>query len=43
MASQRMTILKDDPREHASMLGGSKHKIYECYFLIERVEKKKKG
>jgi hypothetical protein len=35
--------LKDNSRDHVSSISEAKHKIYECYFLIERVEKKKKG
>ena len=35
--------LQDSTRDQTSMLTASKHKIYECYFLIERVEKKKKS
>ena len=35
--------LQDNTRDQTSMLTASKHKIYECYFLIERVEKKKKS
>ncbi len=34
--------LKDSPREHLSMHSGKKLKVYECYFLIERVEKIRK-
>lgn len=35
--------LQDKTREYTSMFPASKHKIYDCYFLIERVEKKKRG
>ncbi len=35
--------LQDKTREYTSMISASKHKIYECYFLIERLEKKKKN
>lgn len=35
--------LQGETRDYTSMISGSKHKIYECYFLIERVVKKKKG
>ena len=35
--------LQDTTRDQTSMLTASKHKIYECYFLIDRVEKKKKS
>lgn len=35
--------LQDNTRDQTSMFSMSKHKIYECYFLIERVEKKKKS
>ena len=35
--------LQDKTRDHTSMLYATKHTIYQCYFLIERVEKKKKS
>jgi len=35
--------LEDKTRDYTSMLTATKHKIYESYFLIERLEKKKKG
>ena len=34
--------LKENPREYTSKIEGTKHAIHECYFVIERVEKKKK-
>jgi hypothetical protein len=35
--------LQEKTREYTSMFPPSKRKIHECYFLIERIEKKKKG
>jgi hypothetical protein len=35
--------LKENSRDHVSAISAAKHKIYECYFLIERVEKTTKG
>ncbi|MCA8987836.1 MAG: hypothetical protein KDA78_09365 [Planctomycetaceae bacterium] len=33
--------LQNETRDHTSSLQGTKHKIHNCYFLIERVEKVK--
>ena len=33
--------LRNKSRVHTSMDSATKHTIYECYFLIERLEKKK--
>lgn len=35
--------LDNETRDHTSMLTATKHKIYKGYFLIERLEKKKKS
>lgn len=35
--------LQDSTREHTSVIDGMKHQIHDCYFLIERLEKTKKG
>lgn len=34
--------LENETRDHTSMLTATKHKIHKGYFLIERLEKKKK-
>ena len=35
--------LQDSTREHTSVIGGMRHQIHDCYFLIERLEKTKKA